>query len=163
MSTHKFYSLQPMTETDASNICSWHYPEPYNIYNWPSWENVVQQQIEFGDVRIRTEQYLAIYDEAANLIGFIQLFPLSTTVRLALFLAPHYCNQGLGYSMTRLAIHAAMERYPNYELDLEVETWNKRAIKVYEQAGFRITDEYELPQRNAANPQKHVYCMVHSV
>lgn len=160
MPDKNLYILLPMNEQDAVKICSWRYPSPYNIYDWPSWHDVLQQQFEFGDTQIRTEQYVSIYNQTKQLIGFIQLFPLASTVRLALFLAPEYCNQGLGYSMTRLAIRAARERYPKYELDLEVEVWNKRAIKVYEQAGFQITDEYELPRGNAT---KNVYCMVHSL
>jgi len=148
--------LQAMTEEDGAEICTWCYPEPYHIYNWPSWEQLQQEEIEFGDDQIRSQQYLSIYNHANSLIGFTQFFPLSNTIRLGIFLAPKHCDRGLGAMVTRLAIQEARARYPQHELDLEVETWNVRAVKVYEKVGFQITDTYVLPRGSS---YKEVHCM----
>ena len=53
---------------------------------------------------------------------------------------------------------AAMERHPDKEVDLEVLTWNQRAIKTYEKVGFHITDTYS---RRTPDGMKPFYCMVY--
>ena len=40
-----------------------------------------------------------------------------------------------------LAAEISKKRYPNKPLYLEVRTWNTRAIKCYEKAGFQIDGE----------------------
>lgn len=154
------YSLIAMTEDHAVTICQWKYPAPYHTYNWPTWEIVKMQAIEFGDPDIRIAQYRSIIDGNGTLIGFVQLFALQATVRLSLFLAPVYCGNGVGAQAMQLVIREAQVSYAHYEIDLEVETWNKRAIACYIKAGFKITDQYELPSRTG-QPLKEVFCMVY--
>lgn len=148
--------IAPMTAKHAAEICTWHYPKPYDVYNWPSWDVMTDMQIEFADDHIRTEQYRSIVLEE-QVIGFIQLFPLLSTLRLALFLSPDHCDQGYGKLGIQLAIEEARKTDAQCEIDLEVECWNTRAIRCYERAGFVITDEYELPYKGNI---KQVYCMV---
>lgn len=157
MNEHMY--IRTMNTEDASFICTWQYDAPYDRYKWPSWEEVSTQKIEFGDQQIRNEQYrsLCLND---TLIEFIQLFPLEHTIRLALFLAPAYCDKGFGRHAMRLAILEAQAMYPGYEIDLEVECWNERAIRSYSSVGFHITDQYDLPYGSTL---RQVYCMVYAV
>ena len=154
------YSLITMSETHAMKICEWRYAAPYDTYNWPAWDIVQKQEIEFGDHDIRSSQYRSIIDGNETLIGFVQLFTLLETVRISLFLAPAFCGNGIGGQAIHWAIDEALLSYPNYEIDLEVETWNKRAIACYLRAGFNISDQYELPSRTG-QPMKEVFCMVY--
>ncbi|MCR8657343.1 GNAT family N-acetyltransferase [Paenibacillus endoradicis] len=154
------YSLIAMSEQDGSSICQWRYPSPYHVYNWPSWDIVKQQEIEFGDTEIRSNQYRSIIDFSGKLIGFVQLFAMQTNIRIALFLAPAYCGLGIGQTVMQLAIEEVIELYANYEIDLEVETWNERAIASYLRSGFVIADQYALPSRNDRSI-RDVYCMVY--
>lgn len=155
------YQIRNMNEQDAALICQWKYPKPYDVYNWPDWNFVNEHEIEFGDRELRDKQYRAVIDASEHLIGFVQLFPLDTTIRLAMFLAPDCCDRGLGQQLIQLAIAEARRLYSTYDIDLEVETWNKRAIACYSHAGFAISDSYELPSSNALT-SKQVYCMVYS-
>ena len=156
------YSLITMLEDHAASICEWRYPPPYDTYNWPAWDIVRIQQIEFGDNDIRRSQYRSIIDSNDTLIGFVQLFALQGTVRISLFLAPAHCGNRIGVEAIQLTVQEARISYPNYEIDLEVETWNKRAIACYLRAGFNITDQYELPSR-IGQPMKEVFCMVYPI
>jgi len=149
-----------MPEDDASCITEWRYPSPYHAYNWPAWDIVKKQEIEFGDTEIRSEQYRSIIDANGTLIGFVQLFAMQATVRIALFLALAYCGRGIGQQAMQLVIREVNDNYDNYEIDLEVETWNERAIASYLRSGFVITDQYELPSRNDQTI-RNVYCMVY--
>lgn len=147
----------PMEEKHAAQICEWVYDPPYDIYGWPSWKQMKKDEIEFGDPVLRTEQYLSIVDGSAALIGFAQLFPMSGVTRIGLGLRPDLCGQGLGPSFSRFIAEEAKRRQPLNEIDLEVAAWNKRAIRAYEQAGFRITDTYS---RLTPAGRTDCHCMV---
>jgi [ribosomal protein S18]-alanine N-acetyltransferase len=150
--------LIPLAEEYGRQICSWHYPAPYDIYNWPSWDEMIRNQAEFADPSIREAQYLACVDVDGALMGFAQLFPMQNVTRLGLGLRPDLCNHGIGTSLVEAIVRTASELKPENEIDLEVVTWNHRAIKVYERAGFTITDTYERPARNRLI---EVHCMVY--
>jgi len=151
------FRIGPMTETDAAEICAWRYPAPYDRYRWPSWEEMRSQGKEFGDPDIRRAQYASVRDALGRLVGYAQFFPLAGVVRLGLGLLPDCCGRGWGPELMRSLCAEAAARHPGAEIDLEVETWNKRAIRAYEKAGFAVTDTYT---KRAAHGCVHICCMV---
>ncbi|USB33357.1 GNAT family N-acetyltransferase [Paenibacillus sp. YPG26] len=148
----------PMEESHAQVICSWVYPPPYDIYKFPPWERMKSLEIEFGDPQLRREQYLSVLTPAGELAGFAQIFPMEGVSRLGIGMRPDWCGQGLGKSLVQTIVQEALRRYPGHEVDLEVLIWNERAIRTYEKAGFRITDQYELRTPEGKMP---FYCMVY--
>ncbi|WP_240941404.1 GNAT family N-acetyltransferase [Paenibacillus sp. HB172176] len=150
-------TILPLQEGHAEQLCGWRYEPPYSIYNWPSWDKMKKDGIEFGDPALRAQQYSGVVDVHGRLIGYAQFFPMSGVTRLGLGLHPELCGQGLGSRLARLAALEALRREPLDEIDLEVWTWNQRAIRSYEKAGFRITDQYE---RIAGDEAMDCYCMV---
>lgn len=156
MTTPSFI-ITPMTLEHGRDISEWDYPTPYNIYEWMPWNQMVELSIEFGDNTLRAEQYTSIINEHEELCGFAQFFPLERVTRLGIGLRPDLCGQGLGTSFVQSIVHEAIRRKPQDEIDLEVLTWNKRAIQVYLKAGFEITDTYE---RMTPDGYKPFYCMV---
>ncbi|WP_123042753.1 GNAT family N-acetyltransferase [Cohnella candidum] len=151
------FQLRPMTEEDARQLCEWRYPAPYDRYGWPSWEQMVRDGREFADPEIRASQYVSAIRESGEMAAYVQFFPLDRAVRIGLGLRPDLCGAGLGLGLVRSAVQEAKRRYPDHEIDLEVETWNRRAIKTYERAGFAVEDEYDRPSPNGI---VRVLCMV---
>jgi ribosomal protein S18 acetylase RimI-like enzyme len=151
------FLIGPMSERDAEEICSWRYPQPYETYRWPSWETMKTGEKEFGDPRIREEQYASVRDREGRLIGYAQFFPLVGVVRLGVGLRPDCCDLGWGPAFIQAVAEEAARRSPGAEIDLEVETWNRRAIRAYEKAGFAATDRYDL---KAAHGIVSILCMV---
>lgn len=150
--------LSNMTEAEAKAVTEWRYPPPYDVYRWPAWADMLREGREFADPEIRGAQYLSVRDtQDGALIGYVQLFPLDRAIRIGIGLRPDLCDQGLGTPIIQLAIQEAARRQPEAEIDLEVEQWNKRAIRAYEKAGFAITDEYT---RRATHGPVRLYCMV---
>lgn len=166
--------VQALTEQHCKEICSWSYPVPYDIYNWPSWENMVEQDMQFADLSIREAQFAAVVrlgDEAGaepnhtneqenkeELIGYVQYFPMHKVTRLGLGIRPDLCDKGLGVHFMQAILKEALLRNPTHEIDLEVHTWNERAQKTYAKAGFVKTDEYE---RMTSTGVGRFYCMVY--
>ncbi|WP_442602160.1 GNAT family N-acetyltransferase [Paenibacillus sp. KN14-4R] len=151
------FELFPFTEEHGQQICTWRYPAPYSCYNWPSWKQMVQDEEEFADPSIRQSQYHAAVDAEGRISGFVQYFPIVGVTRLGLGLRPDLCDQGLSRSFLTAIIADAKLRFPDHEIDLEVLTWNTRAIRAYERMGFTITDTYE---RGGRSGMIEVHCMV---
>ncbi|WP_209866457.1 GNAT family N-acetyltransferase [Paenibacillus shirakamiensis] len=147
-----------MTALQAKEICGWIYEPPYDIYGWLPWEEMQALDIEFGDPDIRMKQYISILSTEGELCGFSQIFPLQGVLRLGLGMKPDWCGRGMGKNFVQTVTQEARRRNPHAEIDLEVSTWNERAIRVYEKAGFQITDSYEL---RTAEGLKSFYCMVY--
>jgi len=55
-------------------------------------------------------------------------------------------------------VKEARRRAPHDEIDLEVLTWNDRAIRTYEKAGFERTDTY---RRMTPSGMAQFHCMVY--
>ena len=151
------FEVRTMTEEEAETVSSWHYEAPYDVYGWMPWEEMKKLGIEFGDPELREQQYVTVYRN--NLLhGFAQLFPLGGTTRIGIGMHPDLCGQGMGTEFVQAVAEEALKRIPGQEIDLEVLTWNQRAIKAYRKAGFTITDLYE---RMTPEGMKPFYCMVY--
>lgn len=147
-----------MSEEDGARICEWRYPPPYDKYRWPTWEHMKLAEREFGDPEIRERQYASVRDGGGELIGYVQFFPMEGVVRLGLGLRPDCCDLGWGPAFVAATVAEAARRAPEAEIDLEVETWNVRAIRAYEKAGFAQTDRYD---RQSAHGIVSILCMVY--
>ena len=156
---HPVFRTCTMTAEHAEEICSWSYPAPYNIYGWLPWEKMAELGIEFGDPGLRASQYISVVDEQERLRGFAQLFPMEGVTRLGLGMRPDCCGQGMGKHFVEAVVQEAARRAPGNEIDLEVLTWNVRAIRAYRKAGFVITDRYE---KRTPEGMSMFYCMVYS-
>lgn len=154
------FFLRTMTESDAKLICTWRYPTPYDVYNWKPWEEMLTHQLDFADPAIREKQYYTVTDVSGELIGFAQLFPMVGLTRIGLGMRPELCGQRSGQAFMTAIIQEACQRASrtSNELDLEVLTWNVRAIHVYQQAGFQINDTYMRPTPTGT---AEVHCMVY--
>ncbi|MDF2925573.1 MAG: family N-acetyltransferase [Paenibacillaceae bacterium] len=153
------FHIVPMNIRHCQDICTWTYEPPYDIYQWSSWAQMEETAEEFGDREIRETQYVSVLDrEGGLLIGYAQLFPLLGVTRIGLGMRPELCGHGMGPAFVRFIAEEARRRQPKDEIDLEVLTWNVRALKAYTKAGFVVTDSYERP--TPKGPMKF-YCMVY--
>lgn len=76
-----------------------------------------------------------------ELVGFINLYEEETEVFFGIGVAPAHCGKGYGRQMTEIACTLSRRLFPGKPLYLEVRTWNTRAVRCYQKAGFRIVGE----------------------
>lgn len=152
------FHVEPMQEEHAELVCSWEYEPAYQIYGFLPWEHMKALEVEFGDPVIRELQYAVIMSEYGTVEGFAQFFPLAGVTRLGLGMNPALIGKGHGTAFVEAIVKEALHRHPNDEIDLEVLTWNKRAIHIYQKAGFGITDTYERPTPTGTG---EFHCMVY--
>lgn len=124
----------PIEEMEKALICAWTYPGEYAVYNLPPYEEMKDRGIGFCNPE--REKNFCTYFENNDLVGFTNLLEKSNEVFLGVGVRPDCCGHGLGQKIIRLAAARAAELYPGKMLYLEVRTWNHRAIRCYEKAGF---------------------------
>ena len=122
------------TEEEKKRIAQWAYPGEYAIYNMPAYAE--QKRRGFG--LANPENHFYSFYDADRLVGFVNLNEEQDRVFFGIGAAPEACGQGYGQQMTRLACALSGELFPGKPLYLEVRTWNKRAVRCYEKAGFGI-------------------------
>lgn len=128
-----------MTESEKEQISAWNYTGNYHIYNMPSYAEQLKQGVAFGNPKCEKNFYT--YYDGNELIGFTNIAEEETEVFIGIGVTPTICGMGYGQKILRIAQHIADTLYPNKPLYLEVRTWNERAIRCYQKAGFTIDGE----------------------
>jgi ribosomal-protein-alanine N-acetyltransferase len=138
------YTFTFMSEKDARTIQTWRYEEPYTIYSFAPSEEGLAEMLE-----PRSPHY-AVRNEQGELIGFFcygtaaqvwentvpALYGEDRTIDIGLGLRPDLTGKGLGLAFIEAGLAFARERFAPRHFRLFVLSFNKRAIRVYERAGF---------------------------
>jgi ribosomal-protein-alanine N-acetyltransferase len=123
-----------MSQADAKAIALWHYPEPFSFFDWSAHPNDLAELLDPG---LRADRYFAVEDEAADLVGFVGFKRTSgDSLDVGLGLRPDRTGQGLGGAFLEAGLEYARSRFAPEEFTLSVAGFNRRAITVYERAGF---------------------------
>lgn len=129
----------PLTEADKRAICAWVYPGDYALYNLPSYEEMCAGQRGFCHPE-RAANFHG-FSQGDALVGFVNLLEEEREVFVGIGVSPALCGRGYGQRMLSQTRELAASLYPGKPLYLEVRTWNARAIRCYEKAGFRMDGE----------------------
>lgn len=135
--------LGTLTENVAKEICSWRYSNEYSIYNYPSWNKIAAEKWAITIEEKRKKEFNTLLDGSNNLCGYIRLVNKDNYILLGLGLKPDLCGQDLGNDAMNLIIEHCRNKYNDKKIILEVRSFNKRAIKCYEKAGFHVIDTYK--------------------
>jgi [ribosomal protein S18]-alanine N-acetyltransferase len=128
-----------MAQADAEAVARWRYPEPFSFYDWAADE---ADLAELLDVHLRGEVYFAAEDEEGALVGFFSFRQEGPTLAVGLGLRPDLTGRRLGGDFLSAGLDYGRERFAPGEFSLAVATFNERAIKVYERAGFEHVRVY---------------------
>ncbi len=125
------------TEEEKQQICEWKYDGAYAVYNSISYEEQVKAQRGFANPK----NNFYSFSDGTQLIGYINLIEKETAVFFGVGVAPAFCGRGYGREICKAAIGLSHQLYPGKPVCLQVRTWNTRAVRCYEKAGFRIVGE----------------------
>lgn len=128
-----------LNEEEKREICTWSYQGEYSIYNLPSFEEMQARRLGFLNPE-RKENYRAYYD-GTYFVGFTNLLEEENAVFVGIGVNPAFCDRGYGQSILNEAYRIVKRLYPGKILYLEVRTWNLRAVRCYQKAGFQIDGE----------------------
>ena len=128
-----------MTEQEKEEISGWQYPGEYEIYNMPPYAQQKEKGIGLGNP-LRSKNFYSYWDGDV-LAGFTNILEEPQAVFIGIGVAPNLCGKGYGQAILGLASEIAESLYPCKPLYLEVRTWNERALRCYEKAGFQKVGE----------------------
>lgn len=127
------YLFRQMDAADAHEISSWRYEPPYDFYDATADPSDLAELL---DPERREGVYFSALEEG-HLVGFFQFEREDDTVDVGLGLRPDLTGTGLGVEFVQAGLEFARGRFSPGRFTLSVATFNKRAISVYERAGFR--------------------------
>ena len=128
-----------MAQADAEAVAGWRYPEPFSFYDWTADEDDLAELL---DADRRGEAYFAVEDDDGELVGYFSFKPEGRTLVVGLGLQPDLTGRGLGSGFLAAGLDFGRERFAPEWFSLAVATFNERAIKVYERAGFERARVY---------------------
>jgi ribosomal-protein-alanine N-acetyltransferase len=150
------FTLKPITREDALAISRWRYDGPYSIYDGdPTSVDALLRPHFF---------YHSVYDERGDLAGYfcfgedarvragrrLGVYDGESALDIGLGMRPDLTGQGLGEDFVRAGLRFAREAYSPPAFRLTVATFNRRAISVYERAGFEAVETFGGPTRGGA-------------
>jgi len=145
------FTLKPITPRDARSISRWRYEGPYSIYNGDptSVDSLLQPRL----------RYHSVCDEHADLVGYfcfgedaqvsagkrLGVYGREVALDVGLGMRPDLTGRGLGEEFVHAGLRFAREAYSPQAFRLTVATFNRRAIRVYERAGFETVETFGAP------------------
>ena len=137
------YSFKEMTEAAAREVLSWRYDSPYDIYN----ADPAHERENIATLLDPANCYFVATDAAGQIAGYCCF---GTDARVAggdyrdpdaldvgLGMRPDLTGQGRGFAFFGAVLAFGRERLGSQSFRLSVVAFNRRAIRVYERAGFR--------------------------
>jgi RimJ/RimL family protein N-acetyltransferase len=115
------------TEQGFRERAKWRYEPPFDLYD------------DDGKPIKNPERFFEARDDNGGLVGFYYFERKGPTVKYGLGLRPDLTGQGLGLQFVTAGVEFARRRFAPKRIVLDVFSFNERAVKVYERAGFRIT------------------------
>ncbi|WLR59437.1 GNAT family N-acetyltransferase [Guptibacillus hwajinpoensis] len=142
-----------MTLEKAREIQTWTYDEPYSLYSFTG----DQEEL----LELMNGSYFYVIDDKRNLIGYFcygesgqvpaghQVDAYEENfIDIGLGLHPNQTGKGTGLAFLKVGLAYAIEKYGFSDLRLTVASFNRRAIKVYERAGFTFEKSFAKGSTN---------------
>ncbi|UOW66782.1 GNAT family N-acetyltransferase [Paraclostridium bifermentans] len=112
------------------HIFLWRYDKPYNVYDLYL-NDYLKNSDSWG-----VEQFALVKND--NIIAYVSCQLIKNDMWVGWSLRPSLCGSGIGQNFVTKCIMELVKLKKHYIKDiyLKVYSWNTRAIKTYEKAGF---------------------------
>lgn len=123
-------TIRPASAETFADMARWRYEAPYDFYD--------------GDVDpvLNPERFYEALGEDGSLVGNFYFEEKGDALEIGLGLRPELTGRGLGLEFFRAGVEFGRRLFRPARVILNVAAWNRRAIAVYERAGFRETGRH---------------------
>ena len=137
--------FQAMDEASARMILNWRYEPPYDYYNSSNIDEEVQNYLKSGNA------YYSVFDAGHQLIGYCCFGKegqvpggdyQAHALDIGLGLRPDLTGKGHGREFMAVILDFASQIYALQAFRVTVAAFNARAIRLYENIGFRRVMEF---------------------
>jgi RimJ/RimL family protein N-acetyltransferase len=146
--------IKQMNHDEAKQISKWIYEEPYSIYSMDESDSEINELLNGC--------YFSVLNSENNLIGYycfgeaaqvpagnqFGVYDSEDIIDIGLGIKPNLCGKGLGFNFFSNGLDFARNKLLANKFRLTVASFNKRAIKVYERAGFRKVNSFNRVSNN---------------
>jgi ribosomal-protein-alanine N-acetyltransferase len=141
--------IRQMAELEARAIAVWHYEPPHSFYDWTADESDLAELLSD---EARQGVYFSALGAHEELVGFFGFKRNGGTVEVGLGLRPDLTGRGLGLAFLEQGLDFARATFGAQRFTLSVATFNERAIRVYEQAGFERVRTFDHETNGGVHP-----------
>jgi ribosomal-protein-alanine N-acetyltransferase len=134
---------------EARVIASWHYEPPYSFYDWTADEDDLGELLS---EEARDGKYFSAFGPQGELVGFFGFGKEGDSVVVGLGLRPDLTGRALGLGFLEQGLDFARENFGARLFSLSVATFNERAIRVYERAGFERRRTFDHETNGGTHP-----------
>ncbi|MGF2616502.1 GNAT family N-acetyltransferase [Rossellomorea vietnamensis] len=125
------YSFSRMNQEMAEEIAfNWKYDGDYSFYDMTEDKEDLEEFLHSD-----RKGYFVVRREE-EIIGFFCFVQSGSNVDIGLGMKPEITGKGLGLEFFQNGLEFARDHYGTAEFSLSVAQFNKRAIRVYQKAGF---------------------------
>jgi ribosomal-protein-alanine N-acetyltransferase len=152
------YVFTPMNDEEARAVVSWRYEAPYDFYDMANDPEGLEELLGPPE---RREGYYAVRSDG-ELVGFFSFgpggqlpsfdYPDDGSLDIGLGLRPDLTGKGLGLAFLLAGLEFGRRHFAPADFRLAVATFNERAIRVYERAGFRRVTVFTHHANGADHP-----------
>jgi ribosomal-protein-alanine N-acetyltransferase len=150
------FTFQPMDATSARDISSWRYEAPYDVYD-PAPDGAVEPIVQsFLEPQ---NAYYTITDPHGELAAYCCFGPdarvrggdyRSAALDIGMGLRPDLTGQGRGSVYVSAVLDFARRTFAPAAFRVTVATFNQRALRVWEKAGFQRVQTFHRQRDNRA-------------
>lgn len=130
------FVFRPLGWHDTQTVAAWRYPAPYELYDLSRSSLLVGVGLHRLLAPLRAVGFYAVQWRDIPLAGVFSFRRQGTTVELGLGLRPDLTGRGIGLAFVQAGMAFARGEFAPVAFRLDVATFNQRAIRVYERAGF---------------------------
>ena len=142
------FTFRPLNENSAQTILHWQYEAPYDIYNLASSdpENILRYLLDPQNA------FRGIYGPQGHLEAYCSFGPdgqvsggdySTPALDIGLGIRPDLTGQGRGSEYVNAVIDFACHTYTPDRLRVTIAAFNKRALRVWEKAGFQVLQIFQ--------------------
>lgn len=141
------YNIEKMNYENAKSIIKWSYPKPYDMYNTDDSEESLNELLSGSYYSVTLENQLVGFFCYGNYAQIpikeaLSFYEDENFLDIGLGLNPDLCNRGYGEKFVLVGMNYAINRFNSKQFRITVASFNKRAIEVYQRAGFKIEESF---------------------
>jgi ribosomal-protein-alanine N-acetyltransferase len=141
--------IRPMSPHEALVVAAWQYEPPYSFYDWTA---DADDLAELLGKETREGKYFSAVGADEELVGWFAFSYEGDCVGVGLGLRPDLTGRGLGLAYLEAGLAFATQRFTPDRFRLSVATFNERAIRVYERAGFSPLRTFDHATNGGIHP-----------
>lgn len=130
------FRFRPLRLRDALAVRGWRYPGEYAMYDLTLAPLLIAALLRWPLRALTGVSYYAVASGDDRLVGVFSLTRRGGDIEIGVGLRPDVTGRGLGLPFVRAGLELAHRRYHPRTFSLYVATFNRRAIIIYERAGF---------------------------